>query len=77
MSTFLRVLALTGLCVLLAGCAPATGVKSVIAIIAMLVSVGAAWWGITHNRDEERVAKKCLELDRKVTEHVHKYHHQA
>ena len=74
MSTIVKIVALLGLCALLAGCAPATGVKSVIAILAMVISVGAAAWGLTHNRDERRVVEKCNQLDRKVDEHVRKYH---
>ena len=69
-----RVLTVVGVCLLLAGCAPVTGGKSLIAIIAMVISVGAAAWGITHNRDEDRVVRKAEELDRKVDEHIAKYH---
>lgn len=74
MSTPLKAAALIGLCLLLAGCAPATGVKSIIAIVAMLVSVVAAWVGLSWNKDEDRVVRKGLELERKVADHVRKYH---
>ena len=74
MSTPLKAAALVGLCLLLVGCAPATGVKSIIAVVAMLVSVVAAWVGLSWNKDEDRVVRKGRELERKVANHVRKYH---
>ncbi len=74
MSTPLKAIALIGLCLLLAGCAPATGVKSIIAIVAMLVSVIAAWIGFSCSKDQDRVIRKGQELERKVADHVRKYH---
>lgn len=73
--SILRTVVPVGLCcLLLAGCAPVTGVKSIIAIVATLVAVGAAAWGLNHDRDEDRVAQKSLQLDKRVTEHTDRYH---
>lgn len=74
MSTPLKAAALVGLCLLLAGCAPVTGVKSVIAIVAMLVSVVAAWVGLSRCKEEDRVVQKGRDLERMVADHVRKYH---
>ena len=74
MSTPLKAAALIGLCLLLVGCAPVTGVKSIVALVAMVISIVAAAIGLREDKDEVRLRRKCEDLDRRVTDHVRKYH---
>ena len=69
-----RLLAVAGIALLLTGCAPVTSAKSIIALIAMVITVGATAWGLSHNKEEDRVVKKAEALDQKVAEHARKYH---
>lgn len=69
-----RILALVGVCVLLAGCAPISSIQSIIALGVALLAVAGAAWGITTDRDENRVCLKAQELDKEVTAHEEKYH---
>ena len=62
------------LCMFLAGCAPITGTKSIIAGIAAVVSLVVALWGFSGERQDQRVERKSLELDEMVTAHQNKYH---
>ena len=73
MST-LRIIALVGICLLLAGCAPAAGVKGFAALMVSLIAAVGAGWGMLYDNDEKRVCRKAQELDDAVTVHVEKYH---
>jgi hypothetical protein len=73
MST-IKTLVLIGLCLLLAGCAPAIGLKGVaVFLVAIGAAIGAGWC-MMHDRDEIRVCEKARVLDEVVTVHVEKYH---
>jgi len=69
-----RIFAIIGITLLLTGCAPATGIKSILAIIAMFVSVCAAVWGMRNCREEDRAVRKGQELDQQLEKHARKYH---
>ena len=69
-----RILTIVGLTMLLTGCAPVTGAKSLLAIVGMLVCIGAAAWGVTDDIRAKRVEQKMTELETSIDEHINKYH---
>ncbi len=72
--SIVKTVALVSVCILLAGCAPISSIQSIIALgVALLAAVGAAW-GITTDRDVNRVCLKAQELDKEITAHEEKYH---
>lgn len=73
MST-MRVVAIIGACLLLAGCAPVVGLKSVAAFLVAIAAAVGAGWGMMHDKDEIRVCEKARALDEAVSVHVKKYH---
>ena len=73
MST-LRIIALAGLCFLLAGCAPVVGIKGIAALVFSLMAAVGAGWGMMYDKYENRVCQKAQALDDAVTVHVEKYH---
>lgn len=72
MST-MKIVALIGVCLLLGGCAPITGVKSVAALVFSLVAAAGAWFGFLHNNHEHAVCEKARALDEAITNHEAKY----
>ena len=73
-STVWKAVAIASVCLLIAGCAPSTGIKGIAALVAMVVSIVAAAVGFSCNKDEERVVQKGQELEQQVAKHVDKYH---
>lgn len=69
-----RIASILGLALLLTGCAPITSTRGLISLAVAFIAVAASLWGITHGKAEERVCQKANALDRKVTQHVEKYH---
>ena len=73
MST-MKFVIIAGVCLLLAGCAPITGVKSVAALILSIVAMAGAGLGLLQQNHEHTVYQKARELDRTITIHEQKYH---
>lgn len=69
-----RILALIGVCFLLAGCIPVSGFNSIAALAFAVIAAAGAVWGITWDKDETRVCEKAELLDEAVTAHEAKYH---
>ena len=69
-----KILFLVGACVLIAGCAPITGIKGLAALVLSLMAVAGAGWTIVHDKSENRVCLKARELEQEITAHEEKYH---
>ncbi len=72
MST-MKIVALIGVCLLLGGCVPVTGVKGVAALIFSLAAAAGAWFGMLCDKHASVVCKKAKALDKAVTIHEEKY----
>ena len=72
MST-MKIVALVGVCLLLGGCVPVTGVKSVAALLFSLAAAAGAWFGILRDKHASVVCDKAKALDKAVTIHEEKY----
>lgn len=73
MST-IKFVAVVGMCFLLGGCVPITGVKSVAALVISVVAMMGAWFGFVRQNHEHVVCQKARDLDNAITIHEEKYH---
>ena len=73
MST-IKFIAVVGMCLLLGGCVPITGVKSIAALVISVVAMVGAWFGFIRQNHEHVVCQKARELDNTITIHEEKYH---
>lgn len=69
-----KIVALVGVCLLLGGCVPVTGVKSVAALVIAVVAAIGAGFGLLQNKHEHAVCEKARALDDAITDHEAKYH---
>jgi len=73
MST-IKFIAHVGMCFLLGGCVPVTGVKSVAALSISVAAMVGAWFGFMRQNHEHVVCQKARDLDNAITIHEEKYH---
>lgn len=69
-----KYIALVGMCLLLGGCVPITGVKSAAALVISVVAIVGAWFGLVQQNHEHVVCQKARELDNAITMHENTYH---
>ena len=65
---------IAGLCILLAGCDPVTGIKSIAALVLSIVAMAGAGLGLLQQNHEHTVYQKARDLDNAITIHEKKYH---
>jgi len=68
-----KFIALVGMCLLLGGCVPITGVKSVAALVISVVAIVGAGLGLVRQNHEHVVCQKARDLDNAITIHEEKY----
>ena len=73
MST-VKIAIIIGVCLVLGGCVPVTGAKSVVALVISIVAIVGAAMGIIQSNHEDSVFKKARELDETITAHEAEYH---
>ena len=73
MST-MRFVIIAGICLLLAGCDPVTGIKSVAALVLSIVAIAGAGLGLLQQNHEHAVYQKARDLDNAITIHEKQYH---
>jgi len=72
MST-MKIVALIGVCLLLGGCVPVTGVKSIAALIFSLAAAAGVGFGILRDKHTSIVCNKAKALNEAITIHEAKY----
>jgi len=73
MST-LKIAIIVGMCLLVGGCVPVMGVKSIGALLFSLVAIVGAWFGLITQNHEHLVCQKARDLDEAITNHESKFH---
>lgn len=73
MST-IKIVIIVGVCLLLGGCVPVSGIKSGFALIFAMAAAVGAWMGFVRDTHEHAVCQKARELNEALTEHEYQYH---
>ena len=62
------------MCLLIGGCVPITGAKSIAALIISVIAIVGAGLGLAQQNHEHAVCQKARDLDDVITNHEEKYH---
>jgi hypothetical protein len=65
----IKVVIISGICVMLAGCTPISSVKGLLSLLLPVIAALGATTGWFYDRCEDRVIKKVEELDTLVANH--------
>lgn len=69
-----KYIVIIGMCLLIGGCVPIAGVKSIAAFIISVIAIVGAGLGLAQQNHEHAVCQKARDLDDVITNHETKYH---
>jgi len=65
---------LIGICLLLGGCVPVSGIKDFFALVISLIAAVGAWIGLVQQNHKHSVCQKARDLDNTIETHEQEFH---